>query len=560
MVSHYFVLQALIEELNPLIRGATITEVFTQQKNELLISLTTRQSKTSEDDYRTLQISIDPRLNYLLLRENVTRAKKNSVDLFEECIDCSIEAVSLHPYDRTVRILLSKNLTLYLQLYNSAASNVLLVDASEVILEAFKKNKTLQGTSFTIQAQPFNNRLYDDILLFTQVVTQDPSKTVSAALKQGIPTFGSVYIREILHRADRDEDLFVHQLSNSDIEHIHAAVRTVINATRHPQPTIYFSGNTPKVISPIQLQHLANSKAQFFDSMIDAVRSFVVKSFQLKGVEAEKQELLAKIQVELNRSRKAFGAARSQLASSSGADTYEKLGKLILTNLQSINKGMTSMTVQNPMTGDTQVQIALDPKLTPTQNAERYFEKAKKAKASQEEVSTRLKSLAGKIPMLEALEASIEQCQTKEQIKTWRNQYAQELKAWHIIKGKQAEEKLPFRIFTLRDGYEVWVGKSRASNDLLTMKYTKPNDLWFHARGASGSHTVLKVKGHTSAPSKEAIQRAAAIAAYYSKMRNATNVAVAYCERKYVRKPRKSPPGTVIIEHEKTIFVKPTLP
>jgi predicted ribosome quality control (RQC) complex YloA/Tae2 family protein len=104
------------------------------------------------------------------------------------------------------------------------------------------------------------------------------------------------------------------------------------------------------------------------------------------------------------------------------------------------------------------------------------------------------------------------------------------------------------------------VGKSSANNDLLTMKYAKPNDLWFHARGSSGSHTVLRVRDTTHPPGKESIYQAASIAAYYSKMRNASNVPVAYCERKFVKKSKGLAEGAVILEREKVIFVTPRLP
>ncbi|MEK6571387.1 MAG: NFACT RNA binding domain-containing protein, partial [Bacteroidota bacterium] len=115
-------------------------------------------------------------------------------------------------------------------------------------------------------------------------------------------------------------------------------------------------------------------------------------------------------------------------------------------------------------------------------------------------------------------------------------------------------------VFTVTGGFEVWAGKSSENNDLLTMKYAKPNDLWFHARGGSGSHVVLKVGTGSGNPSKEAIEKAASIAAYYSKMKNATMVPVAYCERKYVRKSKGAPAGTVSLQHEKVLFVEPGLP
>ena len=122
------------------------------------------------------------------------------------------------------------------------------------------------------------------------------------------------------------------------------------------------------------------------------------------------------------------------------------------------------------------------------------------------------------------------------------------------------DETSRFRKFRLNDKYEVWVGKDSASNDLLTTKYAAQNDLWFHVRGASGSHTVLKLSNRKEDAEKEIIHKAASIAAYYSKARNASNVPVAYCEKKYVKKKKGFKQGSVIMEREKVIFVNPGLP
>src|SRR5437870_10804613 len=116
-----------------------------------------------------------------------------------------------------------------------------------------------------------------------------------------------------------------------------------------------------------------------------------------------------------------------------------------------------------------------------------------------------------------------------------------------------------FRIFKLENGFEVWVGKDSASNDLLSMKYTEQNDLWFHVRGTSGSHTILK-SPEESSPTKDIIKAAASIAAFYSKEKNAKNVTVAYTEGKNVQKYKGAKSGSVIIKNEKTVKVEPKLP
>ena len=102
------------------------------------------------------------------------------------------------------------------------------------------------------------------------------------------------------------------------------------------------------------------------------------------------------------------------------------------------------------------------------------------------------------------------------------------------------------------------VGRTNHENDVLTFKVASPDDIWLHARGTPGAHAILK--SGTANPSEEAIQQAAAIAAYFSKARGAVQTAVDYTRRRYVRKPRGAKPGQVTYTHERTVHVKPELP
>jgi predicted ribosome quality control (RQC) complex YloA/Tae2 family protein len=117
-----------------------------------------------------------------------------------------------------------------------------------------------------------------------------------------------------------------------------------------------------------------------------------------------------------------------------------------------------------------------------------------------------------------------------------------------------------FRIFKLPGGFEVWVGKDSSANDLLSIKYTSQNDLWFHVHGHSGSHTVLKAKEEVEQLPKEIIKAAASIAAFYSKAKNAKNVNVSYTKAKNVQKYKGAKSGSVTIKNEKNIKVNPGLP
>jgi predicted ribosome quality control (RQC) complex YloA/Tae2 family protein len=109
-------------------------------------------------------------------------------------------------------------------------------------------------------------------------------------------------------------------------------------------------------------------------------------------------------------------------------------------------------------------------------------------------------------------------------------------------------------------GFEVWAGKSSDENDELTLRHARPEDLWFHARGAPGSHVILKVASASGTPGKRARLQAAAIAAYYSKMRTARLVPVAVTKRKYVHKPKGAKAGSVVLQREEVLIVEPGLP
>jgi predicted ribosome quality control (RQC) complex YloA/Tae2 family protein len=127
----------------------------------------------------------------------------------------------------------------------------------------------------------------------------------------------------------------------------------------------------------------------------------------------------------------------------------------------------------------------------------------------------------------------------------------------YLPKEKQQQHQSPFRQFEF-EGYRIWVGKSAANNDELTMKHAHKNDLWLHAKDVAGSHVVLKWKpGHEFPP--KVIEHAAEIAAYYSKLKGSTLVPVAYTLRKFVRKPKGAEPGAVMVDKEEVMMVEPKI-
>ncbi|MCH7680585.1 DUF814 domain-containing protein [candidate division KSB1 bacterium] len=120
---------------------------------------------------------------------------------------------------------------------------------------------------------------------------------------------------------------------------------------------------------------------------------------------------------------------------------------------------------------------------------------------------------------------------------------------------------MPFKIkkFLSSTGLEILVGQDDASNDYLTFRVAHANDVWFHVNGTPGSHVILRCGDTKVQPDKESLREAAALAAWFSKMRTGGKVAVSYCFVKQVGKPRGMRPGKVTIKNAKKLLVRPEL-
>jgi predicted ribosome quality control (RQC) complex YloA/Tae2 family protein len=553
MITHYLTLRSLAQGFNELLQHATIREVFTQQRNELLISC------SAEKGEYTLCVSCDPKLNYIFLRDPVARAKKNSVDLFDRLLSRRINSVSVHPYDRILQLFCDDSSILCYQAFGMMA-NILLVDEKGVIVDAFKRKKALVETPFEVSRTEEPLKPLADVNGFEAAFRAAEPGNAFAALKTAFPVLGSTLAREILHRSRIDEKTSAKHLTAEDIEGIRKRTEDILAELETPHPTLYYRDDVPRLFSLLPLQHFAGSRAEAFSSVNDAVRSFVVQTYRTQTIDAEKNLLLSKIKGALERTRRLLTAIRDELEHASRAQEHERIATAIMTNLHHLTKGTKIVDLPDPYSAGRSMRVVLDPKLTPAQNAARYFDKAKHARNAYDATERRESAVKRELALLEKLQLHLDSCLTKEHLKEFREEYQKDLIELKLIKPGKSREEIPFRVFTVTGGFQVWAGKSSENNELLTMKHAKPNDLWFHARGGSGSHVVLKVGSSKISPSKQAITEAAGVAAYYSKMRKATMVPVAYCERKYVKKPKGAPAGTVTLMREKTIFVEPALP
>jgi len=250
---------------------------------------------------------------------------------------------------------------------------------------------------------------------------------------------------------------------------------------------------------------------------------------------------------------------RNDLREAQKCDEYRMMGDAILMNLGKIRKGTSRVLLESPLEPKIKLKIDLTPGENPQETAQRYYKKYKKLKKARSTIKKRLALSKDAVTHLESLSKSLEKASSTADLDRLREVLVEEGLLQRMTAKKRKPEK-QYRRFVTSRGWEVVVGRSARENDEITFHVAKPNDLFFHVSSASGSHTIMRVQGTGRVPGKKDIEEVASIAAYYSKARTSSVVPVAYAERRHVRKPRKAPPGTVMVEREKVVLVEPHKP
>jgi predicted ribosome quality control (RQC) complex YloA/Tae2 family protein len=558
MISNHYTLQLLAADLDSSLRGFTIEDVYCQAKNELLIAC------GREDVHKTLVVCCDPAMNYTFLRGQANRAKKNSVDVLITLRGRIVRSIAIHPFDRELVLSCSGDVRLLIRMYGSKA-NALLVDEQNLVHDAFLKAKEYRGQ--TLPASPDDRtRPQWTIGEYHAQVRAIGTILLSAVIKKLLPMFNNILIHELCHRTHLDERRLAAELTDEDISGLFAAAEEMRHELElNPRPRVYMHNGMPTTFSLIHLSHIPDAGAEEFESIHDAIRVFVGTSRKQKTLLQERDSLLHFLRQGIERAERTLQKMEQETEALQRAQQYELYGKLLMSNLMHLQKRMREVELENIFSNErSSVRIRLDQKLTPARNAEHYFDKSKQARSGVEEKTGYQEEVHERWELLQELLDRAADVQTQEQFAEFTETRREQLKGlgYKGIIGREREpkEEAPFRIFVVTGGFQVWVGKNSENNDLLTLKYARPADLWFHARGSSGSHVVLRIGTGKGEPGRRALEEAAGIAAFYSKMKTAKHVPVAMTEKKYVRKPRGAPAGTVVIEREKLFFVNPQLP
>ncbi len=248
---------------------------------------------------------------------------------------------------------------------------------------------------------------------------------------------------------------------------------------------------------------------------------------------------------------------KQELAATADRDTLRICGELITANLYRMERGQSKLVTENYYDPDgREIEIALSPRLTPQQNAAKYFRDYNKAKRAESFLTEQIEKGETELQYLESILEELGRAETQRDI----DEIRQELMNGGYLKNTDRKKKMkvqPSRPmeFASSAGLPIRVGRNNMQNDQLTLKRSFKSDFWFHTQKIHGSHVILSCSG--TKPDEVSIRQAAQLAAYYSQAREGQNVPVDYTMEKNVKKPTGAKPGMVIYDHYNTIYVSP---
>jgi len=274
-----------------------------------------------------------------------------------------------------------------------------------------------------------------------------------------------------------------------------------------------------------------------------------------QAVSSLRRQLASAVRKASARTERRRAAVALDIAAAEQGEDLRAAGELLLANKHRIEKGQEH--AELPGFDGKAVTITLDPSRSPVENAERYFRRYKKAKAGLAILRERHAETLGEVAFLDAVQEDLMAASGREDLLAVRSQMIQ--RGYISDPAGKAAGRVaaapPYRAIE-HEGWKIVVGKSAAGNDHITTKLARPDDLWLHAEGMPGSHVLVRNPGKRDVP-ESVLRKAASLAAYYSKGRNSSKVAVAYTSAKFVKKPRGAAPGTVTLAERRTLMAVP---
>lgn len=534
MFKNYLILSRHVKELKEILTGCLITEAYTQEKNILILRLI----KNGKESF--LEISVEQNFPYMVLKSGLKKARKNSINFFKEDLPFFIQDVYIANGDRIIKFT-SKMISI-LFLIRGKDTNVLL-SVDNNIKDYFKTipsyklselNQELNGISYTpyYSPPPETNRKEE---------FNSPTE-----LKNVFPFINKIFYQQLeLYYQSENISLFKKVLSI--IDRIYND-KIVIAENPHSRelklvPEAFLTSDYIALKS--------------YETVNEALLFYIGRQHFNKNFQSSYTKVTRYLTKELETLSNRINSLKKRIESGSKEDDYYKYGNLLLLNVGKFKKGIDQITIEDIYSNNEEITISLKKNLSITENADYYFNKAKDEKTNYERSKILYDKAVRNYSRFLLLKERIISVENMNDLKNIMN----ELNINQNPKTSESDDlSKKFKHYLVDNKYHVYAGKDSKTNDMLTLKFAKQNDYWFHARSVSGSHVVLRVENTKEAIPKSVLKKAASIAAYHSKAKTSGTAPVTYTLKKYVIKRKGLDVGQVSLLKEEVLLVKPEIP
>lgn len=567
---------ALVDELQCLV-GGRVDKVHQPERDEIAVYV-----RTYDSSYRLVlsASSANPRAHLtehtkknpataplfcMLLRKHIGSGKITAVEQvgFERIIKISVESYN-ELGDLTVKYLITEIMGRY--------SNVILVSEDGTVIDSVKH---VDGTVSSVREilpggvyapPPPQNKVpltgfgADDTIPFDRPVKADK------AILSSVAGISPLTAREIVYSVFGTTDVNAADVNTNKAAELKLAVMKLGERVRNKDfsPCIITDNATGKLMefSAVDIrQYERLASVQSAGSMNEVVDDFYYRRDMHDRMRQKSAGIVKLLNNNIERVSKKLSILERTVKDAENREEYKIKGDLLTANIYRMQEGMKEIEADNFYEpGSAPMKIALDPSLSPSMNAQRYYKKYNKAKTALVEAAKQIEAARADLDYLESTLYIAENAETIEDIDAVKDEMAS--LGYISRRSKQtrrkAKEKSKPMHFVSSDGFDIYVGRNNTQNDYLTLKFANTSDLWFHTKDIHGSHAVIKLGLDKDVP-KNTILEAARLAAYYSQARESAQVPVDYTVIKNVKKPNGAKPGMVIYEGYNTVYVKPGL-
>lgn len=446
-------------------------------------------------------------------------------------------------------------------------SNLILLDGDgriidcmrRVDMEMSEKRQVLPGLFYHLPpAQDKLDPLTVDEESFLRLLASAPEeRNASDFLLDTFSAMSPLVCRELAHQSCGDGALLSDKGTAQTLMDIFFRWQAAVKAQQF-LPFMISRGGKPVDFSYMPIsQYGAETEGMTWESFSPMLDAFYETREMIERIRQKGQDLQRCASSARDRIRRKLALQEKEYEETRDRDKLRVCGELITANLYRMERGMSYLTAQNYYEeGCPDVDIPLDPLLTPQKNAERYFKLYNKAKTAEIRLAEQMEIAVKERDWLESVLDELSRAETEQDFNDIRRELrdAGYLKAQGSGKKEQKRGASRPRVFRSGSGLQILVGRSNTQNDQLTREAFK-SDYWFHTQRIHGSHVILRTEGRQ--PDEQSMTEAAILAAWFSQGRESGQVAVDYTQIRNVRKPAGARPGMVVYDPYQTAYVTP---